>query len=287
MYNFTQKYRGGFGSDLAIERRKADTDIPGVEFRCEKCAVGTWERVKITGAQGAKSIGKPIGNYDTLNLKRMDSLDRDAIDDAKEETAKELCKIFDRLRIYPRRLLTVGLGNRSLTPDSVGVLSAEEVDTTRYIKSLDEGMFESLECSELSCICPGVYAQTGLSAFEIVSGVCERLKPDAIFAIDAICARSPARLGRTVQFSDTGILPGSGLGRGICELSRRTLGVPVISIGVPTVMNARMFLVEEGEASPASEINGMFVSPKEIDGIVVNAAKIIGGGINQAFGIEC
>ena len=267
-------------SDLALERRRADTTVTGVDYKQDRSAIGHWERIRITTDEGAKSIGRPIGIYDTLTLPRMDQLDYDGIDDAKNEIAAELCRIFDANHIYPERILVVGLGNCSLTPDAVGALSAQSVEPTMHIKAMDEGAFEALDCSEIAVVRPGVTAESGIDASEIVIGVCGRIRPDAIIAVDAIASRSPERLGTTIQLSDTGILPGGGLGTPRKAINEHTVGVPVISIGVPTVIDSRLLSSEE-----AKDSSRMFVAPKEIDGIVKKAAEIIGGGINQAFGI--
>ena len=273
-------------SDLALERRRADTDIEGVEYRKERAGIGFWEHLKISSEEGASSVGRPIGLYDTLTLPRLCDLDCDEVEDAKNEVAKGLCRICDASGIFPERLLVVGLGNPRLTPDAVGTLSAERVAATMQVRREDEHLFYSLECSEIAVISPGVAAKSGLEAAETVRYICDRINPDAVFAIDALAAGAPSRLGTTVQICNTGIHPGSGVGNCRKEISRATLGVPVISIGVPTVINSRLFVVENGEARAAERSEGMFLCPRYIGEIVENAAKIIGGGINQAFGLD-
>ncbi len=267
-------------TDLAVERRRADIDTEGVEYRAYEGNSGVWECVKITSEAGEKSIGRPCGNYDTLNTGRMEMLDDDEIEDAKEDVAKKLCELFDEMNILPGRLLAVGLGNRNLTPDSVGPKCASEVKPTLHIKDFDEKMFDSLECSEIAVITPGVCAQSGMDAAEIVKGVCRRIEPDAVIAIDAVATKSIERLGSTVQISTTGLFPGSGVGNLREGITKESLGIPVISIGIPTVIDARAFSGEEKRGA------GLIVAPKEIDEITTTAAKIVGGGINQAFGIN-
>lgn len=276
----------GSNSDLALERRRVDTDIPGVDYRKERSGVGVWERIKITSEEGARSIGRPIGSYDTLTLPRMCDLDCDEIDDAKNEIAKGLCRICDAGRIMPERILVVGLGNPELTPDSVGVLSARRVNATMHVRREDEHLFYSLECSEIAVITPGVTSKSGIEAAHIVRYICDRIRPDAIFVIDALAAGAPSRLGCTIQICNTGIHPGSGVGNGRLEISQRILGVPVIAIGVPTVINSQLFIVENGEARAPARSEGMFLCPHHIGDIVENASKIVGGGINQAFGLD-
>ena len=271
-------------SDLACERRRADTRMPGIEFRREYTGGFVWERLRIASEEAEKSIGRPKGNYDTLSLNRMDTLDEEEIEDAANEVAKELCYALDRLNISPDRILVVGLGNPNLTPDSVGPRTAGLVNATMHIKKHDADYFENLECSEIAVCTPGVMAQSGMEAADIILGLCNRIKPDAVIAVDSLAAGSHKRLGSTIQISDTGIFPGSGIGNHRAPLDEKALGRPVIAIGVPTVINASNLF--EGECTNGLPmISDMFVSPREIDGITEASAKIISQGINQAFGI--
>ncbi len=273
--------RGGYVSDLACERRRADLTVEGVE-RTTECKDGfSWERIRINSTEGARMIARPIGCYDTLTLPRMDKLSEEQIDDAGNEIAKELCLAVERLGIYPERLLIVGLGNRDLTPDSIGPRVASAINATMHLPDYDRGLFYELECSEIAVLTPGVSSQSGMDSCELIGAVCDRIEPDAVIAVDALASASPSRLGTTVQISDTGIFPGSGIGASHGELTVKTTGVPVIAIGVPTVINARAFAHGGGDAG----FDGMFVSPKEIDGIASAASRIIAIGINQAFGI--
>ena len=273
-------------SDLAAERRQVNPNIAGVELRRERAGIGGWERIRISTPEGARSIGRPMGLYDTLTLPRMCDLDCDEVDDAKNEVAKGLCRICDAAGITPEKILVVGLGNRELTPDAVGAMAAETVRATSHIKDEDRHLFYSLECSEITVITPGVTAKSGLDAIEIVRVICDKIRPDVIFAIDALAAGAPSRLGTTVQICDTGICPGSGLGNRRGEMSRRTLGVPVVAIGVPTVINSQVFITENGEVRAPMRSEGLFLCPQYVGEMVENAAKIIGGGINQAFGLD-
>lgn len=269
-------------SDLALERRRADLSVEGIDYRVDPSPLGKWERIRVYSEEGERSIGRPMGLYDTLSMQRMDELDAAQIDDAKEEIASGLCRMFECLKVYPERLLVIGLGNSRLTPDAVGPLSAAGVEATMHLRELDRKMFYMLECSEIAVITPGVTSESGMDTAKTVKSVCEGIKPDALIAIDALAARSPERLGRTVQISSTGIFPGSGLGFNKSAIDERSVGCPVFAIGVPTVINTA-FLTKEEEANEG--LDGMFVSPKEINLIVENAAKIISGGINQAFGV--
>ena len=275
-----------FFSDLACERHRANTEIEGVDFKKESVGNFIWERIYINSEEGAKSIGRPKGCYDTLTTPRLDMLDDDQIENAAEEIAKELCVLCDKVMIDPSRILVVGLGNPHLTPDSVGAKTAEMVNATMHIRNFDTGMFRELECSEIAVISPGVTAYTGMEALEVILGICDVIEPDAVIAIDALASSSAMRLGRTVQISNTGIFPGSGIGNSRCSITKRTLGVPVLAIGVPTVMNTQALLSEfSTDRKNLPRLDDMFISPREIDGIVMNSAKVISMGINQAFGI--
>ena len=272
-------------TDLALERRRADTSLNGVEYTSSECDGGIWECVRIFSDEGARSIGRPCGNYDTLCTGRMDLLDEDEIADATEAVSRKLCEIIDGIGAFPERILVVGLGNRSLTPDSVGPKAAATVKPTMHIKDFDEEAFESLGCSEIAVLSPGVSAETGMEAAEIVRGISRRIIPDVIIAIDAIATRSTERLGRTIQISDTGLFPGSGIGNYRSALTEDTIGFPIISVGVPTVIDSRVF-GSDNESDGICAEGAMLVSPKEIDEIVETASKIIGCAINQAFGIS-
>ena len=275
---FTERAKDerGFYTDLAVERRRIDPDAGGVEYKSFECEGGVWECVRIYSEEGERQIGRPMGHYDTLNTGKMEMLLEDDVFDATEAVSKKLCERMDELSVIPDRLLVVGLGNRSLTPDATGPKTADYVKPTLHIRDFDEEMFESLGCSEIAVLCPGVMAQSGMESADIIRSVSNKIHPDVIIAIDSIATASPERLGSTVQISDTGLFPGSGIGNIRSSLSQNTLGVPIISIGVPTVIDSRIFGSEES----------MMVVPKDIDEITSVAARIIGGAINQAFGIS-
>lgn len=267
-------------TDLAAERRKADTTVSGIDYTKDSCRVGYWERIRISTKNGEKSIGRPIGQYDTLQMTRMDMLCPDEIENAKGEIADGLCRILDLTEISPERILVCGLGNPHLTPDSIGYSTAERVKPTMHIKEWDSNAFRRLGCAEIAVISPGVSSSSGLDAAVIIRGICDMIRPDAVIAIDALATRDTGRLGSTVQICNTGIAPGSGLGNPRLVIGKETIGVPVIAVGVPTVIDTRVL---SGDAKYTD--TPMFVSPKEINEIVSSAADIISGGINRALGI--
>ena len=273
-----------FDSDIAMERRKASTYVEGVDYRRDVCIGGVWERLKITSEAGEKNVGRPIGLYDTLTLPRLDTIMPDDIEDAKDEIARELCRMCDLCDVSPERILVVGLGNRELTPDAIGPSAADEVDATMHFKTEDPDFFDALGCSEICVVCPDVASNSGINSAEIVKGVADAVQPTVVFAIDSLAARSEERLGNTIQISNTGIIPGTGVGHRGLKIDEELLGVPVIAIGVPTVISTSS-LRDEKRDPEQKKASGYFVSPKGINRIVKNGAKIIGGGINQAFGI--
>ena len=273
-----------FDSDLALERRRASTYVEGVDYKRDVCMGGVWERIKVTSEAGEKNIGRPMGLYDTLTLPSLDGIMPDDIEDAKDEIARELCRMCDLCDISPERILVVGLGNRDLTPDAIGTAAAMNVEATMHVKKSDPELFETLGCSEICVLCPDVTSNSGMNSVDVVKGVIAEIKPTVIFAIDSLASRSSDRLGNTVQVSNTGIIPGTGVGHSEGKLDEATLGVPVIAIGVPTVISSCSLTRELGIGCSKYE-KSFFLSPKGINRIVKNGAEIIGGGINQAFGI--
>ena len=273
-------YNPNLYTDLATERRRAMPSAEGVEYRVNESPGGTWESVKILTEKAAREIGRPIGRYDTLNTGRLDTLTDEELDDAQEEIAKKLCLMLDELGVSPERLLVVGLGNPRLTPDSVGPKTTMRVRATKHISDADRQAFLALECSEISVISPGVAIDSGMEAFDIIKSICTGLNPDAVIAVDSIISHSEERLGTTFQLSNTGICPGSGIGNAKRSISESTLGIPVFAIGVPTVIDSRVF-----QRHPTGGESSMLVSPREIDEITDSAARVIGGAVNQAFGI--
>ena len=283
MINFyTGRGEEEFFTDLAAERHRADLDVAGISLEKEKRGHFLWERIKVSSEEGERSIGRPMGNYDTLTLPRLELMDEEEVFDAVDEVSRELCHLCEENGILPERILVLGLGNRELTPDAIGPRCADMVEATMQLKGADKESFYSLDCSEIAVLSPGVEARSGIEAGVVARGICDEISPDLVIAVDALASGSPERLGSTVQISDTGIFPGSGLGMGRSPINEDSLGVPVIAIGVPTVINAKSFLPK---THSSVRLEDTFLSPKDIDTVVKNASRIIAGGINQAFGI--
>ena len=272
---------GRFNSDLAVERRRADTSAAGIEYSKQPSLIGSWERIRVLTEEGEDAIGRPRGRYDTLHIPSMGELDGVDLEDAAEEVSRELCSLCDANKISPYRILVVGLGNGELTPDAVGPRAAGRISPTLHLAKCDREAFEALGCSEIAVVTPNVKGKSGLCTADLIGGVCERICPSLVIAVDSLAARSPSRLGTTLQFSDTGIHPGSGVGSHEAAIDEDLTGAPVIAIGVPTVIDSRLLV--EGEEGGAT--SNMLVCPKDIDTLVTNASKIISQGINQAFGL--
>ena len=279
-YFIDRNYKGDLPyTDLAVERRRADTDVPGIEYQKRKIPIGCIERVKVSTKSAAECIGRPLGIYDTIATDRLDRLNSDERIRLSDTLADELGRITEESDIFPGRLLIAGLGNRHLTPDSLGTQAAEKVIATAHIKEYDPPLFRAQSCAEIVISTPGVAAESGMDAAVVIKGISDLIRPDAVIAIDAIATRDIRRLGSTIQVSNSGISPGSGLGNCHLALCPETLGVPVIAIGLPTVIDSRL-LTDDDSPSEA-----MFVSPKEINEIISAASEVIGGAINRAFGI--
>ena len=309
MYNFR--------TDLALERRDIYQKINNIkqvdgiesteEEINEKLKVS---RVKITNQNGEKAIGKPIGNYVTIDVKKLKLAEDEDIQKASEIVSNELRKIIDIHTDKQGDILVVGLGNIYVTPDALGPKVINEIDVTRHIiKYLPQYVEEGTR--PVSAISPGVLGTTGIETVEILKGIVDNIHPKLLIAIDALASRSIDRISSTIQISDTGIVPGAGVGNTRQEISQNTLGVPVISLGIPTVVELAT-LVSDGidifidrlqekaesneylnklqqndkyeevkEALNVGDYN-MIVTPKEIDDLIENMKDIVARGINFA-----
>lgn len=309
MYNFR--------TDLALERRdiyqKVNNlkQIDGIksteEEITEKLKV---TRVEILNKNGEKAIGKPVGNYVTIDVKKLKLAEDEDIQKASEVVTKELKKIINIHTDKQGDILVVGLGNIYVTPDALGPKVINEIDVTRHIiKYLPQYVDEGTR--PVSAISPGVLGTTGIETVEILKGIVDNIHPKLLIVIDALASRSIDRISSTIQISDTGIVPGAGVGNTRQEISQTTLGIPVIALGIPTVVELAT-LVSDGidifidrlqekaesneylnklqqndkyeevkEALNVGDYN-MIVTPKEIDDLIENMKDIVARGINFA-----
>lgn len=262
-------------TDLLCERRRG-AESAVLERRAGR--VGIWERISVSDEDAARKIERPIGHYHSLHTEKIENMDSFEREDTAEELASELWHICELHALLPKRLLVVGLGNERLTPDALGPMAAKEIEATMHLSADAPELFSALECIEIAVNRPGVLADTGIETSVTVSALCHTLKPELVILIDALCTAEEERLGSTFQLSDTGIFPGSGVGNPRKEISKRTLGCEVITIGIPTVMDA-------GILSKRVPTERMLVTPRYINPIIDSGAKIIADAINRAFGI--
>ncbi|MBU5472520.1 GPR endopeptidase [Roseburia sp. MSJ-14] len=308
-------------TDLALETREKfeedNVEIKGVKVD-EKYLEETEIKVTtmvIETENGAKAMGRPKGNYITVEASDMDGQD----EEYHQRISMELARIIKNLLPKTEEklsVLIVGLGNREVTPDALGPRVVDQMMITRHVlKEFGKYAFGEEEVTSVSGIVPGVMAQTGMESQEIIRGVIEETAPDVLIAIDALAARSTKRLSRTIQITDTGINPGSGVGNHRHGLSKETVGIPVIAIGVPTVVDAATIvsdtmqnLIQAMEESAhlqslstglnalnamekyelirellSPQLNTMFVTPKDIDESVRKLSDTISEGLNIAL----
>ncbi len=307
-------------TDLAIEARefaqqqKQNTEeLDGVKVEIKNTDIYQITHVKILNETGSQTMGKPIGNYITIEselLKQNDITSHEQIMKTAAEHIAGLSKLSQKSTI-----LVVGLGNWNITPDALGPKVIDKILVTRHLDGvLPEEIQKSVR--SVAAISPGVMGITGIETVEIIQGVVEKLKPDLVIAIDALAARKFSRINSTIQMSDTGVAPGAGVGNKRMTLNEQTLGIPVIALGVPTVVDAATLIndtmdrmleemiaqTEQGSAfyemlhnMDTDEkyrlivdilnpyVGNMFVTPKEVDAVVERLANIIANAINIAI----
>ncbi len=275
-------------TDLAIESAALSqnghvAELPGVRRETEQRGDMRLTRIVIETEQGAKAVGRPLGTYITAELPPLSD-----DDEHMEQRALELGKELQSLLPAEGTVLVVGLGNESITPDALGPRSAGMVLATRHIGGEFARSTGLDDLRSAAVFIPGVLGQTGVESSEMVKGISSIVQPVAIIVIDALAARSVERLGCTIQLCDTGISPGSGVGNNRMALNRETLGVPVIGLGVPTVVDARtvaMDLTGQEDAGEKVTPRGaeMMVTPREIDLIIRRASRLTAMTINAAL----
>lgn len=257
-----------------------------------------------------KQSGKPIGNYITIDIKKLKVATEEDIQESAEVLSKELRNILQQHINNKDEILVVGLGNQYVTPDALGPKVINDIDVTRHILEYMPNVL-SQDTRPVSAISPGVLGTTGIETLEILKGIVDNIKPKLLIVIDALASRSIERISSTIQLADTGITPGAGVGNKRKDLSKETLGVPVIALGIPTVVEAATIaadsldlfiqkLQEEANSNEflnqlqeedkyemikqvlAPEDYNFIVTPKEIDELIENMSSIVARGINIA-----
>ncbi len=274
-----------FSTDLAREARdlwqKSAGEVPeGVTARREDRQGFVFEAVEIRTADAAEKLGMPVGRYVTMELDALFRREEDAFARAAEALAGELRR---QLGLRAGESVTVVcLGNRDVTPDAVGPLTADSLLVTRHLRQTMPEVFGGFR--PVSVLRTGVLGTTGVESAQLTAAVVGSIAPDRIVAVDALAARETGRLCRTVQITDAGIVPGSGVGNARQALTRDTLGIPVVSVGVPTVVDARMLCADLTGTEPAGLSPGeLFVTPRDIDSRVRDVSRLTAYGVNLAL----
>lgn len=263
-----------FRTDMASEAHRLwqeetgeITQMAGVKAREEKLKDQQVTAVEILNEEGAKALQKPVGKYYTLALPQHFERGSENFTGLVEAAAELIRRCIFK---YPESVLVAALGNPDITPDALGNLTASSILVTRHLKNGENDSFAGF-CSLALCR-TGVLGTSGIESAAHIATLCEKLKPELVIVIDALAGADAERVCRTIQITDTGIAPGSGVGNDRRALNTASLGTPVIAVGMPTVIDAQFFGGPEG----------MFVTPRNIDSAVRSAGKIIGYGIDLA-----
>lgn len=284
-------------TDLALEEKESiegNKEIAGVVLEEETMEDGKVKisKVVIKDKHGSEVMRKPMGSYITIETQDVD------LESMKEITCSQLKKLFGNLE--KSKIMVVGLGNREITPDALGPKVIDQLFVTRHlIREFGKEFQKRNHFLEMCALAPGVMAQTGMESREILQGIIKNITPDVVIVIDALAARNVGRVNRTIQITDTGICPGAGVGNNRKALNKETLGVEVIAIGVPTVVDAETIVEDRVEESllqagfSEEEVQvflkeirfrkekNMFVTTKDVDEEINKMSEIISEAINQ------
>lgn len=305
-----------FRTDLALERRdiyrkanNLEDEIPGIKYNVENIGKTKITKVEITSKEGEEALNKKIGNYITIDVNKINNLLEEENQKIVELLSNEIEKIVDKHIGKSEDILVVGLGNLYSTPDSLGSKVVKKIEITRHIKKYMPQYIDK-NARAISAVAPGVLGMTGIETWEFLKGIVDNVKPKLILAIDSLCSRSVNRISKSIQLSDTGIVPGGGVGNARIELTKESLGIPVIALGIPTCVDVATItedginlwidkleekenidtkILEENnnyesikEALLPSDLN-FIVTPKEIDELIENMTEIVSVGINNAI----
>lgn len=282
-------------TDLAVEAKELwresaeeQTELKGVKSRETNKNGYSVTTVEILDAEGARELNKPIGTYTTVEIDKLVRREDDAFLLGVKTLSEEIAAMM-KLK-EADSVLVVGLGNEAITPDAIGPKTAKHTMVTRHLVEKMPEEFGKMR--RVSVLASGVLGTTGIETAEFIKAVVEKLHPDRVIVVDALASRKLARVCRTVQLADTGIVPGSGVGNSRAAINKETLGVPVTAIGVPTVVDAGTLAADLAEQAGAGALNpedlskyagSMIVTPKEIDSSVGDISKLVGYGINMAL----
>ncbi len=268
-------------TDLAVEMIDEDAEnLPkGIKRRLRKSSACSITEITVTDDSAGLRIGKPKGRYVTIETDRLSASPQD-FDEQVSNIADEIVSLKGENR---HTALIAGLGNSDITPDALGPMVVSQIIATRHLhEELPEG-HELRRLNKVSAIAPGVLGQTGIEAAEIIRSLCGEVKPDFVIAIDALACSDISRLGSTIQLNDSGISPGSGVQNRRKELSEATLGIPVIAIGVPTVVDMHTIVENITGAPPDKHLPNMMVTPRDVDKLIERTSRLLAYSINKAL----
>ena len=278
-----------FRTDLAveaIENHKTAAALPHVRQSDRTLEGFAVHEVRILSEDAAREIGKPQGRYLTLELDALIRREEDAFPRACKALSTLLRELLPRPNDGP--VLIAGLGNRMITPDAIGPQTADHVIATRQLVAQSPAIFA--DWRPVSALAPGVLGQTGVETGEVICGVLDRVRPAAVIAVDALAAGRLSRLLRTVQLADTGITPGAGVGNARAALNKETLGVPVIAVGVPTVVDGATLAHEISSQLGQPDCEALddlsqpvMITTRDIDREVADISRMIGYAVNMAL----
>ena len=250
-------------TEIKIEQKH---NIDGIVIKNQKIGVASISTVMVKSDTAAQNLNKPKGTYCTLSFPRLDFVCN--TENVIKATVKSLETVCPK---NIKQALVVGLGNRDITPDALGPMVCDRVLATRHIKGKLKQDLGLQNLKSVSVIAPNVLGKTGIESYDLVLAASTKIKPDIIIAVDALACRDADRLCRTIQIADSGIIGGSGVNNARKPLNKDTVGIPVIALGIPTVIDANSFFNSD---------ENMMVTPKEIDLLVEKAADIISNAIN-------
>lgn len=266
-------------TDLALEEKELiGKNENGTLFEEIKSGDIKITRIEVLNERGEKALGKPVGHYITIEIPNLENHGGE-FSEAAQIIVSELKKIAGEMH---KSVLVVGIGNLRITPDALGPKAAEGVLATRHISDALKKELGLKKLKNVSVLSPGVLGQTGIEVQELIISAAKTINPDLVIAIDALAARRLSRLGCTVQISDTGITPGSGVDNARRELSLKTLNIPVVAVGIPTVVDARTLISDLGGTTDFKfkESENMIVTPRGIDLMIDRAAELLSFSLN-------
>ena len=287
------KFRSYLHTDLACEAPAEAKNAHGTCFHDSRAGGFDISELTVSGEDAARICGRAQGKYITVYCKELSSPETLSKDSLSDVLSSLLKKLLPPYKENSSNILIAGLGNRSITADSIGSLTADRIIATAHLNR-SSSEFSALGIPSVSVIAPGVSSQTGIETADIIKSAARCSEADIIIAIDALAARSTERLCTTVQISDSGIHPGSGIGNHRAAITKETMGIPVIAIGIPTVISCATLVydslersgIKEIDASLADTLEGsrsLFVSHGESDTICQCAADVISCAVNTVF----